>query len=256
MDRKLGLVLCISGAMFSHLTNADGIINEPLNKNWHLMLGIGGGDTTTLNLGTSQYLPTQNPLTEEYYAYSPQNRGQSNGLFEVFMGAEHRFFEQKLLQLGLAYDQTGVFHPKGSFVQGADPLSLNQYNYNFNVLTRQLLAQAKFMSQYNTKYYPYLLIGLGGSFNTLSNYTTNVPPSLSYTRYYTNNTSTTFAYRFGVGIDMDIIAHARLGVGYRFANLGGFNTGASYINNVNMPGTLSQSSLYANEALVQLTYIM
>ena len=257
MDRNLLLVLSMSMLMFSPVINADGILDESLSKNWHPVIGIGGGDTSTTNLGTSKYFPAQNPLTDEYYAYSPQNKAQSQGMFEVFVGAEHKIFTQELLQLGLAYEQTGTFNPKGSFVQGTDPQSISQYNYNFQVVTRQLLGQAKFMYQYHTKYYPYLLVGLGGSFNSSSDYNTNVPASLSYTRYYTNNISTTFAYRFGAGVDIDISTHMRLGVAYRFANLGGFNNdGASFINNVPMPSTLSQSSLYANEALVQLTYII
>ena len=73
MDRNILLVLGMSMVMFSPVINADGILDESLSKNWHPVIGIGGGDTSTTNLGTSKYFPAQNPLTDEYYAYSPHN---------------------------------------------------------------------------------------------------------------------------------------------------------------------------------------
>ena len=47
----------------------------------------------------------------------------------------------------------------------------------------------------------------------------------------------------------------RLGVGYRFASLGKAQLGSALIDVTPVAGTFSQSHLYTNEALVQLTWI-
>lgn len=98
-----------------------------------------------------------------------------------------------------------------------DFLGSFQYTYKYNVVARELLAQAKLMRPYHDKFYPYFLVGLGGSFNKASNYSTNVPPFLTFTREYGNNTSSSFAYRVGLGMDMDVTQHARIGLSvFRF----------------------------------------
>ena len=109
---------------------------------------------------------------------------------------------------------------------------------------------------YSDKLYPYVLLGLGGSFNTASNYATNVPPFLTFTRLYANNTSNAFAFRVGLGFDVNITPHTRVGLAYRFADLGSVQLGAATIDNIKAAGTLSQSNLYANEVLAQFTYVM
>ena len=161
-----------------------------------------------------------------------------------------------MLQGGVAYAQAGTYKINGSLIQGADAPYADQYNYQFHAVTRQVLAQAKFMRPYHDTFYPYILVGLGASFNTASNFSTSVPPFLTFTREYQNNTSSSFAYRVGVGVDVDIAQHLRLGVAYRFADLGGIRLGSASIDNIGVSGRLSQSNLYANEGLIQLTYII
>ena len=195
-----------------------------------------------------------NPATDEYFIYSPTNQSQAAGLFEVFVAAEHRVFTNWLFQGGLAYSQSGTYKAQGNFVQGADAASADQYTYQYNVTARELLAQAKLMHPYHDKFYPYILAGIGGSFNQAYSYLTNVPPFLTFTREYNNNSSRSFAFRVGLGVDMDVTQRARLGLAYRFSGLGRVNLGAASIDGIPVSGALSQSNLYANEVLLQLTY--
>ena len=256
MKNKLSFVLSLLIILFGSAVYADGILSEPIQKQWYPVIGLGGGISSTTNLGRSQTFPIINPVTDEYYVYSPQSGAQTKGLFEAFLGAEHPIFSTWLLQGGIAYTQTGSDQINGSLVQGADALSADQYTYKFNAITRQILAQAKLMQPWHDKFYPYFLLGLGASFNSASNFSTSVPPFLTFTREYQNNQSISFAYRVGVGIDVDISQHVRLGVAYRFVDLGSVNLGSASIDNVSVLGKLSQSNLYANEALIQLTYII
>ena len=234
---------------------ADGILATN-NSSWRPVIGVGGGVAITTNLAQSQTFPILNPTTDEYYTYSPSNQSQTAGLFEVFLGAERRVLSTWLFQGGLAYSQSGTYKAQGNFVQGADAGSANQYSYQYRVTARELLAQAKLMHPYHDKFYPYVLAGIGGSFNRASSYANNVPPFLTFTREYANNTSGSFAYRVGLGADMDITQHARLGLAYRFSGLGTANLGAANIDGTRVSGALSQSNLYANEVLLQLTYVI
>lgn len=223
---------------------------------WRRVIGVGGGVAITTNLGQSQTFPILNPTTDEYFTYLPSNQSQTAGLFEVFLGAERRVFSNWLFQAGLAYNQSGTYKTQGNFTQGADAGSANQYTYQYKVTARELLAQGKLMHPYHDKFYPYVLVGIGGSFNRASNYATNVPPFLTFTRDYANNTSSSFAYKVGLGSDLDITQHTRLGLAYRFSDLGNANLGMATIDGSGVPGALSQSNLYANELLLQLTYII
>ena len=256
MKNKLIFALTLSSFVFVLAAHADGILADSMTKQWRPIIGLGGGISSATNLGSSQNFPIVDPVTDEFYIYSPESRTQTKGLFEAFLGAEHRFVSNWMLQAGLAYSETGTYNIKGNFLQGADVASADRYTYQFNAVTRQLLAQAKLMRPCYDKFYPYFLLGLGGSFNTASNFSTNVPPFLTFTREYENNQSNSFAFRVGVGVDVDIAQHLRLGVAYRFADLGGVRFGSANIDNTSVQGTLSQSNLYANEALIQLTYVI
>ena len=47
----------------------------------------------------------------------------------------------------------------------------------------------------------------------------------------------------------------RAGVAYRFTDLGSANTGTAQIDEIPISSTLKQSHLYANQILVQFTFI-
>ena len=81
-------------------------------------------------------------------------------------------------------------------------------------------------------------------------------PFNTFTREYSDNTESSFTYSLGLGVDMDITEHLRLGVGYRFADLGKVRLGDAEINTTEVAGTLSQDHLYANEILVQLSLVL
>ncbi len=257
MKHKLLIILSLLDVLTIGTSYADGILSEPPSlSSWRPVIGAAGGIAVSTNLGQYQAFPIQNPVTDEYYNYSPNSRTQTQGMFEVFLGVERAIISTWLLQGGLAYSQTGSYQAKGSFIQGADASSSDQYTYQYNVTARTLFAEAKLMRPYHDKFYPYLLGGIGGSFNKASNFSTNVSPFLTFTRSYQNHTSSAFAYKVGVGIDMDVVQHARLGLTYRFSGLGRADLGSATINGTAVSATLNQSSLFANEILIQLTYVV
>ena len=247
-------VFGLFGCMGWSLASADGILMVP--NVWQPVLGGGGGMAISSNPGRSQYFPVITPGVSQYYDYDYSSSTQTKGLFEVFLGAERALYSDWRIQPGIAYSQASTYQVSGFLTQGLDSQSADQFTYNYKVATRQLLAQAKLMHTLREIYYPYFLLGLGASFNTASNYSNNIPPLLISSRDYANNTSSSFSYRVGAGVDMDLFKHTRLGVAYRFSGLGAVNLGGANISGVSVPGTLTQSQMYANEVLFQLTYIV
>lgn len=253
MKKKLscGLgVLCIFQASVAWAGNMGALASR-----WHPVIGVGGGSASAVSLGRYQNFPIINPVTDQYFNYSPRSGTHTQWLAEAFLGAEKQLYSNWRLQAGFAYAHTGTYQAKGTFIQGADPQSSDQYTYKYNVSTQQIMAQAKLLYQYNEILLPYMLLGLGGAINSASNYSTNVPPFLTFTQMYANNTTSSFAFRVGVGFDVNVASNTRLGLAYRFSDLGGVSLGSANIIQIPVPGTLSQANLYANEVLLQLTYV-
>lgn len=224
-------------------------------KIWRPVFSLGIGAVRPTNSGFSKTFPIVNPETDERYEYDSGNSKHTAALFDGFIGMETMPCPEWAWQLGIGYNQSSDFSTQGRFSQGADPQSTNFYSYRADFLTRQLLAEAKFLYAIN-QWHPYVFAGIGVSFNKASNYNTDVPPFLTFTRIYKNNTETSFSYALGAGVDMDFCTNWRWGVGYRFADLGRLKLGHAVIDTTKVNGTLSRSNLYANELLTQLTYLI
>jgi hypothetical protein len=254
--KKIGFSLIFFALIFVSVeTIADGILTQPSTR-WPLIIGIGGGFSRTTNLGEATTFPILNPITDEFYSYTPTQRNETKGLFEAFVGTEYPIFANWLLQGGIAYAQQGSYTVSGTYLQGPDIASTDQYNYQFKVRTRQVLLQTKWMYPIRGRYFPYLLAGLGASFNKASNFSNTAPPSLTFSRTYADNTTSGLAYRLGIGMDIALMQQLRLGIAYRFANLGKVSLGSATIQQTAVGGTLDQANTYANEALLQLTFLI
>lgn len=223
--------------------------------NWSPVLAVGAGYLSTSKLAQSQSFPIVNPITDEFFNYTPNQSSLTNGIADIFLGIEWRLgsCDQWALQLGLGYDQAASFTVKGSLVQGADVPSEDTFSYQYNVTLRQLLVEGKFLFTVATWYHPYLFGGIGAAFNSASGFSTTVPPFLTFTRNYASNTNTVFSYAVGFGLDYDIDAVFRIGVGYRFSDFGKVSLGSATIDTTSVSGTLSQSHIYTNEVLAQIT---
>lgn len=225
------------------------------NKTWRPLVAVGAGISWSSTIGNSAYFPIEPDVAEEYYQYSVNHTTQSSALGDVFLGLEWQFQPMWALQMGLGYQQASPFLAKGSYIQGADVRSQNTYFYDYGILIRQLLIEGKLLYSFKERYHPYVLGGIGSSFNKAYSYNTDVPINLAFTRIYSNNASSSFTYIVGVGLDYDVISSFRLGIGYRFTDVGNIKLGSAVIDTTPVNGTLSQSHLYANEILIQATWI-
>lgn len=243
-------VLCL-------FTSAAQAYNKRLKCEWHPVIAVGGGYMASNQVGKSKTFPIVNPTTDSFYQYTASHSTRTSQVGDVFVGTELRFgcYPWKF-QLGVGYDQAAPFKAKGTtLIQGADQVSEDILNYQYDVLLHQLLLEGKMFGFLNSIFHPYLFAGVGASFNSASSFQSTVPVFLTFTRTYKSQTQTNFSYALGFGIDFDLDCVLRVGIGYRYNSFGIVSLGDATIDTTSVPGTLSQSNLYTNEVLAQITYV-
>jgi opacity protein-like surface antigen len=231
--------------------------NEWLDRGNHPVIAVGTGGYLTTNSGYSQDFPIQDPITDSFYNYSVNRSTQAAAFISFFLGDEWLIADRYwAMQAGLEFSETSALHVDGNLTQGAEVVSENNYTYNYDVRIRQLLIDAKILFTCHQIFHPYIFAGLGPSFNEASDYTTTVPPDLTFTQEYKSRSTTSFSWALGFGVDVDIHDKVRLGLGYRFTNLGQVSLGSASIDGIPVPGTLTQNHLYANELIAQLSLVL
>lgn len=203
-------------------------------------------------LGQSQSFT---PLDLCSYHYQPQASNTTNMLWGGFVGSEVTRTRSWGLIAGLGYYQPNTLSMKGALTQGADTRSNDTYSYGYQAQSQQLLAEGKWYWIAKEMVQPFLMVGIGAAFNKISGYQTSVPPFLQFTPAFSNHTQTNFTYAIGPGIDISISKAFRIGLGYRFTDLGAANIGSAQIDAIPISSTLKQSHLYANQILAQFTFI-
>lgn len=226
----------------------------------HPATSIGGGPLFLTQIAQTQTFPPPNPQEDELYRYQTNQSSSVAGFFDLFLGLEQHLTLQHIndkinIQYGLNYHQPSVLSLRGSFEQGLDAISANEYTFQYQATPHQLLAEAKVLYQTDTRLSPYFFAGLGSSINSAGQYNTSTPAFLTFTRTYQNQTTYAFSYAIGLGADWQIEPSWRFGAAWRFNDFGKVSLGPSTINSQQISGTLSRSNLYANEVLFQLTKI-
>jgi opacity protein-like surface antigen len=213
---------------------------------------VSAGAQISSNLGLSQTLYAFGTT----YAYQANHNSQSRALLGAFIGQEYQPLSRFAVQFGLAYYQpSSAYSVKGLLTQGPAVLTATQLNYGYNVITRQVLLEGKLLTNWRQRYYPYVSLGLGEAFNNASGYQISTPSLLTKTPLYAAARNHSFAYRLGIGMDVELVPHVRMGLGYRFSDLGKINLGTALINSIPINGILKQTHLYTNELLGQMSYI-
>lgn len=181
----------------------------------------------------------------------------------VFLGAEFPVNSVLHLQLGASYynDVDGaqmrgdIYHS----VVGMPPLSsmANAY-YTYEVQSQRVLFESKLLWMMKSQFHPYVDIGLGEAFNHSKNYMETSYPydggsSFPMNPGLGNDSVDSFTYMAGLGIDVDLGRLVRLGVGYRYVDLGQSRLSTTPIEQG--ATTLKNNSLTSNEFLVQLSTV-
>lgn len=242
------LLLGSSLVCASHQVYAGGkLVSSNVDSGLRSFAGITLGAEFS-RTGHAQTLSLLPPFLNHY---ASKTSYQSSGLLGLGLGMERGLAEQLSWQLGLSgYFNTEV-RSKGHVWQFALP-EFDNFIYDYRIQSKRLMASGKLLGTVKQTLHPYLSGELGAGFNRTSSYTETplIIEAVPMTPF-SNRTQTSFAWGVGGGVDVDINAGLRLGLGYQFADLGKASLGRS-------PAQLTQQTLrlphlYSQEVRFQLT---
>lgn len=216
----------------------------------HPVATVGlGSDTTNMNL--SKNITLFAPFSNTYYGHF----NDTETVASVFLGAELALPKNFAWQLGAAYYQSiSPFQPTGIINQFGDPLYGN-LNYSFNIKSHRYLLQTKILYTVYDIVHPYLSGGIGEAVNDSYSYieTPVTSADVPMQETFANRNIRSFTYSVGLGFEVDLTPHTRVGVGYNFANLG--RAGLGLIPQQESSTTLKFNTLNTNEFMMQFSYV-
>lgn len=247
---------------------------------------IFGGYTMANLGGTPQNRSTQvidsgkiSPQVDIHYEAATAS--QKNPSASIFFGVESRLTPTIALQYGIGYDAPATFLAEGKSTETIAPDSVNkadativkEYAYQYRVQNRQLLAEGKLFGTVAANFHPYALVGVGTSTTKTSDYAqtlTSTSPDATrnankqQTSFADSSAKQAFVYKLGVGVEYDVTAHWRMGVGYSLTDIGEVKLGDQSVPDPTNPSFppqkksgsgLGQDKLYIYELAAQLSYV-
>lgn len=157
------------------------------------------------------------------------------------------------VNLGLQHRYTSPVNVFGvSQTSLVDPIPTS-YNYRLQQESWLLMSKADIYKW--KKFMPYLALGLGASFNRITQLFIN---SATFANQLGGSTSLTsdFSYNVGAGIDYQVKDDFWLTLGYFYDNFGKNKVGTVYTNNAFTPvGRLENANLHSNSVFLSARYL-
>ena len=190
------------------------------------------------------------PNIEKTYAANHASHALVDG--EIFLGIQKPLREKLDGQIGLAVATTGNASLSGNIWDDAQA-QFNNYTYDYKVRHTHVAIRGKLLSDRGYVVTPWVSGSLGVGFNQSHDYSN--APTISEAVVMSNfasNTTTTFTYTLGAGVQRHLNPHWQAGVGYEFADWG--RSQLSRASGQTLNTGLSLSHLYINGFLFNLTY--
>jgi opacity protein-like surface antigen len=227
-------------------------IYNKISKFSPYVITISGGPAWT-SAGKTQTFYLQSDVQNTYAA---NNKTNTLGTGELFLGLQRTLREKFTGQLGLALAGSGMANLSGSVWQDADP-NFNNFNYTYSVNQFRVALKGKLIAEKNPLtqlVQPYISGGVGVGFNHAYNY--QATPTLFQAVVapgFSANTTTAFTYTIGAGMQKSLNTNWQAGIGYEFADWGQSSLGAASGQTLN--SGLSLNHLYTNQLQFSLSYV-
>jgi opacity protein-like surface antigen len=183
----------------------------PLNY----VITLSGGPVWARTGGTQQL----NLQPEVNNAYVANNGSLTSADGEIFLGLQHRF-DSFLGQIGLSGGAISSSQLNGSVWIDADPNFIN-YTYQYKIKQARVALMAKFLADIGHTVQPYFSASAGVGFNRAYHFisTPTLYEALPMPAF-SSNTTTSFAYTAGGGIQKIINQSWQIAIGYEYINWG------------------------------------
>ncbi|MEO8401745.1 MAG: porin family protein [Gammaproteobacteria bacterium] len=222
-------------------SSTDLVIGLSIGSSW-----VSGNQTQTINL--------QPDIVKTYTAGKINNAIPS---FELFIGAQKPLVPRLMThsfigQLGLSVAETSQAKLTGDIWEDADP-NFNNYNYKYKINHSAVSIKGRLIVNDGYIVEPYISGSMGIGINRASGFTITpkiseevVPPA------FKSNTTTTFSYSLGIGLQKLFYKNLQVAVGYEFADWGKSRLSPAAGQTTNQG--LTQNHLYAQILQLSLFY--
>ena len=218
--------------------------------NSHFVLGVSAGPTwITGNQSQTIYLE---PDEKKTYTASSSNHIFPTG--EIFLGLQQTCASHPsiMTQFGIEAAIAGNAQLNGDIWEDGDS-NFDNFNYSYKVQHTHVALKARLIGYVGNSFEPYVSASAGLGFNRAYDFNATakisqevVPPP------FHDNTTSTFVYSLGIGVQHPLNNHFQVAIGYEFADWG--RTALSRADDQTSGQGLSLNHLYANEITLSLFY--
>lgn len=236
----IGMMMLSSSAMA--IANADFLIGLSAGPTW-----ISGNQTQTISL--------QSDVVKTYTADRNNHLLPS---FELFVGRQkplakpllsHTFMEQ----FGLSIVEASNADLTGDIWEDADPNFNNSY-YTYKIKHMHVAAKGRLILDEGHAVEPYVSGSVGVGFNRAYQFTiTPRIPTEVASPAFGANTTTTFSYTLGIGLQKRFYENLQVAIGYEFADWGKSSLSPAANQTTSQNPTLNH--LYAHTLQLSLLYV-
>jgi opacity protein-like surface antigen len=246
----IALLLGVSSHAAFSMTQQTSLANTPTKLSpSSLVITLSGGPAWE-SAGQKQTLNLSSSIQKTYTADQPTN---TLGQGELFLGIQKPLTTIIQGQLGLAVGATSNATLSGDIWDDGDS-EFNNYSYQYQIKHQDIMLKGKLLGNWGWGFMPWVSAGLGIGFNRSHDFT-NTPTITEAlpTANFSSNTTASFTYTLGLGIEHALNKHWQIGAGYEFADWGQSELGRAKGQTIGEGPSLSH--LYTNAFLLNLSFI-
>lgn len=186
-----------------------------------VLSAIGGRSEMDLHSGEELLtLNSKSTFPAGSNAYlEPQEQPHAD-MWGGFIGIEEYFNKYALVQIGVGYYQNQTSNARGAIYYFGFSENHNA-DYQVSLKHQRLMGELKWMFPVSKYVYPYLWGGAGVAWNKIYDYDhiSLIPSDVAGVLFH-DHSERDFAYGFGGGLEIPLIEHLRLGLGYQYVDAG------------------------------------
>lgn len=172
----------------------------------------------------------------------------------AFLGLQTSVQHALQAQIGASYYYNTAFNVRGTIDEFGTPLYKN-LGYDFKLTSQAVYAEGKLLTTWRQVVHPFITAGVGQVYNRTSHYDEYplVDSSVVTNLAFGDNSTNGFSYFLGLGVENEVTQHVHLGFSYRWVDLNKAQLASSPYQE--SPAPLGTNTMYANELLIQLSYL-
>lgn len=246
MKNNIKSLSFLSLIFVSYCVNAAGYSGQANDLQGVYTLGLG---PIWASQSLTQTIYLKPNVFKTYDAHNMSSPGIGG---ELFAGLQ-RNFNRCGAQLGIAVAAINQLQLKGDIWEDAN-LDFNNYNYTYDIKYARVAVKGKFLTPIFPKWLGYISGSAGLGVVGAQNFT--ISPKI-YEEVsapeFSNNSTSSFTYTLGLGLQSPLSENWQVGIGYEFANLGKSVLGRAAGQTLNAGIVLNH--IYAHQLLFSISYL-